>query len=134
MISCYPYAYCIEDLSKIENYKLAKADDFKGWCVHHRFELKCPVYKPTSKELIEWGLYYHRPASELIFLKTADHVSLHTKGKSAWNVGKHSSTSRTWKLTEEQRNAISERQKGKKLSEEHKKKISTAMRKHYGRL
>ena len=31
--------YCKDDLSKIENYELAKADNFKGWHIHHRLEL-----------------------------------------------------------------------------------------------
>ena len=31
--------YCKDDLSKIENYELAKADNFKDWHIHHRLEL-----------------------------------------------------------------------------------------------
>lgn len=28
--------YCPEHYQEIENYELAKADDFKGWICHHR--------------------------------------------------------------------------------------------------
>ena len=31
--------YCCEDISKIENYELAKRDNFRGWVIHHRLEL-----------------------------------------------------------------------------------------------
>ena len=111
------YAFCIEDPSKIENYELAKADDFKGWDVHHRFELKCPVYKPKAKELMEWNLYFHRPASELIFLKHGEHSRLHRKydGGSFWKRG----------------SAISKAKLGQKYgpqSEEHKRKRSESMK------
>lgn len=30
--------YCCEDISKIENYELAKRDNFSGWVIHHRLE------------------------------------------------------------------------------------------------
>ena len=31
--------YCCEDISKIENYEIAKRDNFRGWVIHHRLEL-----------------------------------------------------------------------------------------------
>lgn len=31
--------YCRDNITKIENYELAKADNFKGWEIHHRLEL-----------------------------------------------------------------------------------------------
>lgn len=70
------YHYC-HNYSLIENYQEAKADNFDGWVVHHKFETKCAMYKPTHKELKEWNLYYNRPAEELIFMKTYDHEMLH---------------------------------------------------------
>lgn len=105
--------YCCEDISKIENYDKAINDKTQVWQCHHRLESEM-----THKELKEKGLYYNRPASELIFLTRSEHVKLHhsikpmseeTKQKiSKSNIGKN-----TWL-------------KGKHLSEDHKKKISKA--------
>lgn len=105
--------YCCEDFSLIENYELAKADNFKGWDCHHRLETKCPIFKPTHQQLKDNGLYYDRPANELIFMRKEDHMSLHNKGKR-----RH--------FSEEHKRKISEAHKGKPFSEEHKRKISEA--------
>ena len=74
--------YC-EDISKIENYELAKADNFEGWNCHHKLELKSTggVCDVTAQDLIDWGLYYNRPADELIFLTRGEHSSIHNKAK-----------------------------------------------------
>ena len=107
------YCKCYE---KIENYEKAKADGFKGWQCHHRLEThfasgeRRPV-DITKEELIALGMYYHRPAEELIFLRRVEHVTLHHKGK---------------QLTEEHKRKISETKKGKPKSEEHKRKMSEA--------
>ena len=66
----------------VTNYEKAKADNFEGWSIHHRLETHDengffrdkPV---TIKELKEKGLYYNRPASELIWLRKSDHSLLH---------------------------------------------------------
>lgn len=64
----------------IENYELAKADDFKGWVIHHRLELTMDNEFAHSKEdLIRMDMYFHRPYYELIYLRTAEHQSLHMK-------------------------------------------------------
>ena len=71
-------AFC-KDFTKIENYEKAMADS-ETWVCHHRLELDSIV--PISKqELIGLGLYYNRPAEELIFLTKAEHTSLHHKDK-----------------------------------------------------
>lgn len=67
----------------IENYELAKAHDFKGWCIHHRDEYKVlpsgiEVFR-TKSELIEDGRYYNCPANELIFMTIAEHQAYHMK-------------------------------------------------------
>lgn len=67
----------------IENYELAKADNFKGWCIHHRDEYKVlpsgiEVFR-TKSELIEDGRYYNCPANELIFMTIAEHQAYHMK-------------------------------------------------------
>lgn len=64
--------YCSEDLKLIENYDKAVSDPYQIWEMHHRLE---DSY--TRKELIKAGLYYNRPANELIFLTRDDHNKLH---------------------------------------------------------
>lgn len=87
--------YC-KNYQDIENYELAKADNFKNWVCHHRKGVDI-----SRKELKALGLYYNRPADELIFLTVSEHYSLHKvseetkkkiseslKGKPSWNKGK----------------------------------------------
>src|SRR5574344_430980 len=70
--------YCCEDLSQIENYSSAKADNFVNWDIHHRLETNSDV-NLSRKELKALDMYYNRPASELIFITHGDHISLHNK-------------------------------------------------------
>ena len=118
----------------IENYEKAKADNFKGWDCHHRLETHNSDGKRRDvdisvEELISIGMYFDRPAYELVFLPSSEHISLHKKGKTYFK-GKHH--------TEEAKNKISEAQKGennsmhgkspwnkgKKMSEEYCRKNS----------
>ena len=71
-------------LDLIENYELAKADNFNNWDIHHRLELH-PDYSVrfTRQSLIKLNLYYNRPPSELIWLKHSEHMRMH--GKSSPN-------------------------------------------------
>src|SRR5574344_2141906 len=76
--------YCCEDISQIENYELAKKDNFNSWDIHHRLETNTldgirRTVNITSKELMKLGMYYNRPASELKFKKHIEHRSLHKK-------------------------------------------------------
>lgn len=71
-----PQNLCGDDISKIENYELAKADNFKGWDIHHRLEHELNV---TKQDLIDWDIYYDRPADELIYLTRSQHMALHSK-------------------------------------------------------
>ena len=128
----YNKKFCKEP-EKIENYEKAKADNFKGWHCHHRLETHNSdggrrLVDITRDELKVLGMYYDRPASELIFLKISEHTSLHQKGKqfseehkkkmSEANKGKH--------LSEEHKNKIGEGNRGKQLTEETRKKMSDA--------
>jgi len=76
--------YCSEDLSKIENYELAKNDPTPNkWCIHHRDECKVlpsgMIALRSSQDLIENDRYFNCPANELIFLTNSDHWKLHHK-------------------------------------------------------
>ena len=58
--------YCT-NYEQIENYELAKADNFKGWECHHKLEIH-DDYTNTVNDLKLMNLYYNRPPEELIFL------------------------------------------------------------------
>ena len=90
--------YC-KDYENIENYEKALADNFKGWCVHHRLEThnsdgERRLVDITAAELQALGMYWYMPASELIFLTKSEHSSLH-------------------KPSEESKKKMSEAQKGR---------------------
>lgn len=119
-------------LEDVENYELAKADDFKGWIVHHKLEALF-----SSEELIRMNRYFFRPARELIFLrKKRDNSNLyhHYWPHKAIVEGGYKQRGRP-KHTEESKRKISERIselnrlgicgiKGKAHSEETKKRLS----------
>ena len=118
----YNKRFCKEP-EKIENYEKAKADNFKCWVCHHRLETHTSdgerrLVDITPAELQALEMYYNRPSSELIFLTIIEHQILHTKGKQGYWKGK--------RLSEEHKKKLSEANKGKRLSEEHKKKIGEA--------
>ena len=71
--------YCSEDLSLIENYDKAIADTTQTWDCHHREEV-LPCGRFSRDDLKKFGLYYKRPAAELIFLTPTAHRQLHYKG------------------------------------------------------
>lgn len=113
-------SYCSEPLEQIENFKAAKADNFAGWCMHHRLEIQPDGTRVSAKELKDHGLYFGRPASELIFMRFGEHSYLHS-------IGKH--------LSDESRQKISEAKKGDKnpmfgkhQSAEARKKMSEALK------
>ena len=94
------YKYCRDSLTEIENYDKAIADKNRTWIIHHRGEI-LPCGRYSKAALQKFGIYWNRPASELIFMTRAEHQSLHAKGKTS-----------PWK--------------GKRLSPEHKRKIGMA--------
>ena len=113
--------YCI-DPENIENYEKAKKNNFKGWEVHHRLEThnsdgERRLVDITRDELIALGMYWNRPASELIFLKRCKHRSLHMKGNTRRLDKCHS---------EESKKKIGEANKGKHRSEQTRKKMGEA--------
>jgi hypothetical protein len=120
--------YCCESISKIENYELALKCNFKGWDCHHRLEThnsdgERRLVDITQKELKALGMYYNRPAEELIFMTRKEHRQLHMKDKPAWNKGLKMGP---W--TEEQNKRRSATMKGMKHSKERNAKISDAMK------
>ena len=86
--------YCKDDISLIENYDKAVADNSKTWDCHHRRESNY-----TAASLIEISEYYNRPAEELIFLTPNEHHRLHTLGNKNPNFGKPMPDERKTKLS-----------------------------------
>lgn len=69
--------YC-KEYQKIENYELAKADNFKGWEIHHRLEITLDgELAYTKDDLVKMNMYYNRQHFELIFLTRSEHRRLH---------------------------------------------------------
>lgn len=92
---------------QIENYAFAISDEKHMWECHHRLETHFSDGTPrprnaqlSKSELIALGMYYNRPAEELIFLTKPEHRKL------------HSNTLGT-KWTDEQRKKHSEIMKGR---------------------
>lgn len=74
--------YCCEPLSNVENYEKAMADNFNGWHIHHRYEChdsngERRLVDLSRAELKALGMYWNRPASELIWMTEAEHIQLH---------------------------------------------------------
>ena len=128
----------------IENYDKAISSNKKYDC-HHRLEThfsdgtERPINAQLSKdELIALGMYFDRPASELIFLTQVEHHSLHNKYNKGRKLGpksdeakaKISAANKCKKRSEETKRKMSEARKGKKHSEEWKAKIGASMRGH----
>ena len=92
----YAKRYCSEDVSLIENYHEAIADQTRTWDTHHRRECDSEGRTLfTKKQLKEMGLYFNRPAAELIFVTRSMHWKLHREirsngGKSLSGIEKQS--------------------------------------------
>lgn len=128
--------FCKDDITKIENYDKAIADNTQTWAIHHRLEthfsdgtLRPIDAQITKAELIALDMYFDRPAEELIFMTRGNHTKLHCKGKPASNETRQKmSFSKTGKkrgpMSEDHKKRISESNKGKKRTEESRRKIS----------
>ena len=74
--------YCCENISNIENYALAINDKVNVCDCHHKAEIT-ENGTTSVEELMSSGLYYNRPASELVFLRHDEHARLHGFNMSA---------------------------------------------------
>lgn len=144
----YVSKFCCEDISLIENYDKAIADE-KRWECHHRLEthdengnLRLIEDRLFREDLKDLGLYYYRPASELIFMAKSDHVRLHFKGthKSEESKRKTSNSLMGHSVSNETRQKISKAckgnespMKGKHHTEETRKRLSEATKAYYER-
>lgn len=133
-----PYKSCFCRMPElIENYDKAVADSSRIWHCHHRLEThnsdgERRLVDISREELIALDMYWNRPPEELIFLTSAEHNSLHNKGKKhrpvsdetkrkmseahkrqvAWNKGTHESGMKGKHYSEESKRKMSEAHKG----------------------
>ena len=123
-------AFCSEPLEKIEHYEEALAEGFKGWCMHHRLEIQPDGTRMSRKDLKDKGLYYDRPAEELVFMRNGEHMTLHMTGmkRSTDTCKKMSASLKGKHRSAETRQKIAETLKGRTFSEEHRQKIAAANR------
>ena len=122
----YKRHYCL-DIENVENFEKAKADNFKGWHCHHRLETHTSdgerlLVDISAAELQALGMYYNRPAEELIFLTTREHSSLYKPSEETKK--KISETLKGQPKSEETRKRMSDAKKN--MSEEHRKKMGAS--------
>lgn len=124
-----------KNLKSVENYEIAKKENFRKWQIHHRLEThnsdgEKRIVQITKAELVALDMYYNRPAEELIYLRLAEHTRIHSKGHKVFESQKvkTSMALKGHKVTEETRNKISQKLKGCKISEETKLKISLKLK------
>lgn len=133
------YKYICDNIENVENYEKAKADNFEGWECHHRLETHTSdgerrTVDISRKELQALGMYYHRPAEELIFMTMPEHNSLHQKGKrlsketrrKMSEAKKGNQHRKGMHTSEETKKKMSKSHKGMHISEETKRKLSEA--------
>jgi hypothetical protein len=135
----FRYFRCCDNIEDVENYELAKADNFRGWICHHRLEThnsdgERRLVDIKKEELIALDMYYHRPAEELIFMTRSEHYTLHKCHKDKQHseeTKKHlSEINKGKKLSEETKKKIGEAKKGKHPSEETRRKMSVSLKGH----
>lgn len=129
---------CKDDISKIENYDKAINDKDNMWELHHRLELTLDgEFAHSRAELIRMGMYWKRPAFELIFLEIKEHHRIHDeankkagRGTDHNRLANYVKENGTWckgkKLSKETREKMSKVRIGMKFTEEHCKNISLA--------
>ena len=132
MISRTIYEFCCENVSKIENFEKAM-NDKEMWHCHHRLETHDEngnerEYSISVKTLKEQGLYFNRPANELIFLRMSEHRSLHNRIQAS----SHSAyLKKYYEDHPELRKQKSEKMKELAKNPEYLKKISDGVKRHH---
>lgn len=112
--------YCCEPIESIQGFKAASESSEK-YHIHHKFE----EMGLSIVDLKELGMYYNRPACELVFMNGREHIRMHST-RDLSEAYKHI----LWKpghvpeFTETHRRHISEAKKGVPVSDEHRAKIS----------
>lgn len=110
-----PKAYCCEPVDHIPGYEQAVASPELFAC-HHRFE----EMGLSREDLKEMGLYYNRPACELVFVPFSEHNHFHSGTiPSEASVRSRFQKGQVPTFTDTHRQRISEAKRGVKQSPEH---------------
>lgn len=115
--------FCSEPLENIENYQKAVNDTEHMWECHHRNEIclanqsRLDKGLTTREQLKADGMYYNRPACELIFLRQDEHRALHAMNRKP-------------ETTRRMAEASSRRMRGAKRSEEVIRKMAKSLTNH----
>lgn len=117
--------FCKDDISEIENYEEAVSDMLSLWHCHHRAETN---QNKTKQELIDNGLYYNRPAEELVFIRAKEHLVLHQTGRKNNFFGRHHDEETKARISDKMSkimigNTHGKGCKGKSFTETHKANI-----------
>ena len=107
--------YCCDPIESIQGFKEA-SESTEKYHIHHRFE----EMGLSLADLKELGMYYNRPACELVFIEGREHNRKHSTTdlsdkyiQALWKKG------HIPEFTEEHRRHISEAKKGVKQTPEH---------------
>lgn len=138
MIGANVRKFCSEDISLIENYNEAVSSPEHYIC-HHRLGI---TLNKSAEQLNELGLYYNRPASELIFLTISEHRTVHNyikdnNGEKNGMFGKHHTDEAKEKQRQKRieyfqnsanREHMSEIAKNREYTQERRNNISKALK------
>lgn len=115
--------YCRDPISNIEGYDEALNDLDHKYVIHHRLET-CKRNRKTGKfdikrdpseyvdrdTLKAFGLYFNRPANELVYMRYDEHSRLHTSGR---GFGTRKDYNKGKRRTKEQKDYLSNLYKGR---------------------
>lgn len=123
--------YCKDPIEKIPGYAEAM-NSSEVYVIHHVLELTMDGDRAnTVEDLIRMGMYYDRPYFELVFLPTREHSRIHNKGKNNFSFRVKDKEAARRKQSQ---SLMGHRgwNKGKKWSEETRRKMSLAHLKNKG--
>lgn len=119
-----PKAYCCEPVDRIQGYEQATASPELFAC-HHRFE----EMGLSREDLKEMGLYYNRPACELVFVPFDEHNRFHSGIiPSEASMRSRFQKGRVPTFTDAHRQKISEAKRGVRQSPEHTARVVEAQK------
>ena len=123
--------YCTESIENIEGY-IPESLRKEKMVIHHRLESHDENNQLRTRflsvqQLKDAGLYYNRPASELIWMTDTEHKKLHQQDLSyKENLEKMSAKNIGRKLTDNQKQIMREKALGRKHSSASKQKLREA--------
>lgn len=117
--------YCCEDVQRIEGY-IEASQSKENYDIHHRFE----EMGLSSRDLINLGMYYNRPACELLFMLRTEHTKMHKQNvKNCFDqISKFTEWSRNAWKTQEHRKKQKEGLQRVQSTEEYHRNLSISIR------